>query len=156
MIFFFFESAPQVLGSSSEPGGFPPKLHEVHRQFAVPALSLHRCLCVVGDAVVWRTVSITTRSFLHLLLFKCTMVFFILCSFYASSQIQLWERNTTDQLWHVCCSDYDSLSGEEFGFGLESGYYSRIFQLLSLEFKINCKYELFSHFLENLENQRPI
>lgn len=48
----------QILGSSSKPGGFPPELHEVYHQFALPPLPLHRGLCVAGDAAVWRTVSI--------------------------------------------------------------------------------------------------
>ncbi|KAA0705626.1 Voltage-dependent P/Q-type calcium channel subunit alpha-1A [Triplophysa tibetana] len=45
----------QVLGVSEEPGGVFVKLHEVHHQFTLPPLSLHRSLCSIGHAAVWRT-----------------------------------------------------------------------------------------------------
>lgn len=77
---------PQVLGTTSKPGGFSAELHEVHRQLAVPPLPLHRCICLVGDAAVWRTVSITTNlrrsstasiKFEHLFSY-CTFSFLLL------------------------------------------------------------------------------
>ncbi len=52
---------PQVLGSSSKSGGLSAKLHEVHHQFALSPLPLHCGLCFVGDAAVWRTVSINSN-----------------------------------------------------------------------------------------------
>ena len=58
---FINPPTPQVLGSSSKPGGVSAELHEVHRQFAVPPLPLHCGLRLVGDAAVWRTVSVNTH-----------------------------------------------------------------------------------------------
>lgn len=54
----FLLPLPQVLGSSSKPGGVSAELHEVHHQSALPPLPLHRGVCLAGDAAVRRTVSI--------------------------------------------------------------------------------------------------
>lgn len=88
---------PQILGSSSKPGGFSAKLHEVHRQFALPPLPLHRGLCLVGDAAVWRTVSINTDlktssllciNFMFLSFFVFMMVFHIFLFFFSDSTLK--------------------------------------------------------------------
>lgn len=79
---------PQVLGSSSKPGGFSAELHEVHHQFALPPLPLHCGVCLVGDAAVWRTVSINTNlesgsrllinyMFLYFFVYVIVMIFLI-------------------------------------------------------------------------------
>lgn len=46
----------QVLGVSKEPGGVSYELHEVHHQFALPPLSLHRGIRSAGNAAVRGTV----------------------------------------------------------------------------------------------------
>lgn len=97
---------PKVLGSSSKPCSFSAKLHEVHHQSALPPLSLHCGLCLVGDAAVWRTVSIHidlktgSRLWIHCV-FLFLFLHVIIVEFHSfiynislfASQIQFWRRN---------------------------------------------------------------
>lgn len=51
----------QVLEFPEESGGLLAELHEVHHQFALPAVPVHRGVCFAGDAALWRTVSLINR-----------------------------------------------------------------------------------------------
>jgi len=48
----------QVLEFPEESGGLLAELHEVHHQFALPAVPVHCGICFAGDAALWRTVSL--------------------------------------------------------------------------------------------------
>lgn len=57
VLLFASPASCQILELVEEPRRFPPELHEVHHQFALPPVPLHRGLCLTGHAALRRTVS---------------------------------------------------------------------------------------------------